>query len=253
MQNMTCYNCTTKCTKQCGYICYGDHTNKDCHLKQCCKFKNSKRPTSKDMSSGHKICEVTCCLAKECKSRCKYFKCEDCDQMKRPGLYKSCNVKDINSSYKGNCHHYISSEFKDHNEQKIYEMCCCLVDNCKCKEDAQQIGSKIPRTLCEDLPLYDEKSHLLGYIKRGSIIDMPFCAKSQDPTLEEKSITIGVDRKLPKGSYQGCMASCRYAEGVRKQNANPAMSRWTTKAAFDHAIGRDKPAQQKTKPCPCEK
>lgn len=242
---MTCHSCVTKCVKNCGCICFesSNHANKDCHLKKCFCCKN--KDINREMSPEYKVCE-------------------DYNQIKKPVLHKEkfsnqndhdiCNTK--SSSKKKS--YDISSKYRSQDKHDICEICCCLVYNCKCKEKNFERNLR-PRTLSEDLPLYDERSHLLGYIKRGSVIDMPFCAKSQDPILEEKSIVNVAYPQLSEGTNLGCMASCRYAEGIRKQYSDTTMSRWTTQTAFEHATRTNKPtapSYEKQKPflkCPCGK
>uniref|UniRef100_A0A1B6FEJ7 Uncharacterized protein n=1 Tax=Cuerna arida TaxID=1464854 RepID=A0A1B6FEJ7_9HEMI len=216
---MTDYKCFGKCMKNCEKICQNpsDHTNKNCHLKRfCCCYDSSACKFAEKEAPEPNVCEVCCCLLKNCV-------CQKKSQHRESRHEKPQHNKRL--------------EKEKTPEKRICELCCHLLKNCKCRSSSPGLNSGIrgPRTLCEDLPLYDERSHLIGYIKRGAVIDDPSCARSRDPAQTSGSLSeTGFRPRLPT-TERGCMASCRYAEGVRNDNRAAHVACWTTKSAFEHA------------------
>lgn len=205
-----------------------DHTNKDCHLKKitCCYAHDRSKKYSPPK------CEKCCCVVQNCKKDVTSPRLENYDQPHQ----KSGKTDKV--------------PYKEKSPEKILcEVCCCLLKNCCCREKSPSNLSR-PRILCRDLPLYDEKAHLLGYIKKGAVIDHPSCAKSRDPMLDN-----GVAQELrEKANGTICMSSCRYANGVQRQNRTAGVPRWTTKSAFEYSARTDRPTspnKSKTKKCPC--
>uniref|UniRef100_A0A1B6LII5 Uncharacterized protein n=1 Tax=Graphocephala atropunctata TaxID=36148 RepID=A0A1B6LII5_9HEMI len=238
---MTDYKCFGKCIKNCEKICQNpsDHTNKNCHLKRfcCCYAHSSCKFTEKEASPEVKVCEVCCCLLKNCVC------------LKKSQHRESRHKKLHNNKY---------LEKEKSPEQRLCELCCHLLKNCKCGSSSPQLTSGIrgPRTLCEDLPLYDERAHLIGYIKRGAVIDDPSCVRSRDLGLESGSVSEMALRQRQPTMDRSCMASCRYAEGVKSDNRAANVSCWTTRSAFDHATTGDRNIQHrkhKRNHCPCSK
>lgn len=136
--------------------------------------------------------------------------------------------------------------------------CCCIIKKteptCYCKHSKspeRSMNIRNPRILTVDLPLFDERSHLLGYIKQGSIIEEPSCSVSQDLVLEKRSYPkySETTRPLYSSCCEGCcLSSCKYANSLKSSKPSTSPSpRWTTKSGFQQSI---KP-KKTTKKCNC--
>lgn len=129
----------------------------------------------------------------------------------------------------------------DKKKEKFCNVCCCVISKCKCENDKPMLGKFRPRMLTIDLPLYDERAHLLGYIKKGATIDEPACLKSTDILLEKGSdfcTDFYTDyKKLYEYRTPCCLSSCMYAQEVISKCGNSVPPRWTKRSAFNHAVG----------------
>lgn len=217
------------------------HTNKKCLLKECCC---KEMDDTTDVDCSNKFYQENCAdinvQSQKVRTRPKSHQCRSksptvCNPKKpnEPRYYEILHGTDTcyKTKHKDTC-----DNLSTHVSNVLCQLCCCLVNSCKCNKKTDKMGSSRPRTLCEDLPLYDEKSHLLGYIKRGSVIDVPFCALSRDTCLELKSTTEDAKPQLTSETDPGCMPSCHYASDLRRQNNGHPSSRWTTTTAFNQAI-----------------
>lgn len=208
---------STEFGKQYESVCKtkGDHSNINCYLKNhcCCyahKYCSNKKKAG---ASDNEKCVKDC----------------TCNPRIKSPLHQD---KIVATGGK-----YTAKELSP--EKKFCELCCCLLKNCTCQKT--YCDQSRPTILMEDLPLYDEKSHLLGYLKKGTLIDQPACLRSND----------GEERRV--NTEAKCLASCSYADGLRRQLGcgTSGMPRWTSRSSYEHATRVGKDVLGSSKKCTC--